>query len=107
MRIEVLFFEGCPNHGPTVQLVRDVTAAQGVDAELVEVEVRSPGEAARLRFRGSPTVLVDGVDAEPAAHTDLGTGFGCRIYTNGKGVPPRELLQAAVSRASGQSSGKF
>ena len=107
MRIEVLFFEGCPNHGPTVQLVRDVTAAQGVDAELVEVEVRSPGEAARLRFRGSPTVLVDGVDAEPAANVEHGIGLGCRIYTNGKGVPPRELLESAISGAGGQSSGKF
>ena len=107
MRIEVLFFEGCPNHGSTVQLVRDVTAAQGVDAELVEVEVRSPEEATRLRFLGSPTVRVDGVDAEPAAHADRDVGLGCRIYTNGTGVPPRELLEAAISRDGSESFNKL
>ena len=107
MRIEVLFFEGCPNHGPTVQLLRDVTAAQGVGADLAEVEVRSPEEAARLRFLGSPTVLVDGVDAEPAAHADRGIGLCCRIYSDGTGVPPRELLEAAISRAGRESFEKL
>ena len=63
--VEVLFFDGCPNHEPTVQLVRDVVAALGVAAELREVTVESAEDAEALRFLGSPSVRVNGRDIEP------------------------------------------
>ncbi len=46
-------------------------------------------------------------DAEPAAHADRDVGLGCRIYTNGTGVPPRELLEAAISRDGSESFNKL
>ena len=39
MRIEILYFEGCPNHTPTVELVKRVIADLGVPADIEEVEV--------------------------------------------------------------------
>ncbi len=35
-------------------------------------------EAERLRFRGSPTILIDGVD--PFAEEEAPFGLSCRIY---------------------------
>ncbi len=80
MRIQVLYFEGCPNHLPTVDLARHVVAELGLDAEVEEVEVTSGDDAVGLRFLGSPTVLVDGADIEPAARDRSDFGFSCRTY---------------------------
>lgn len=95
MNVRVLYFVGCPNHAPAVELVRDVVAKLGVEAEVVEVEVTNPADAERLRFLGSPTILVDGVDIEPAARDRADFGFSCRTY-DGQGTPPREMLAAAL-----------
>lgn len=60
MQIDVLYFEGCPNHEPTTALVRDVVKSLGLDATVRQVEVRDADEAKRLRFFGSPTIHVNG-----------------------------------------------
>lgn len=93
--VEVLYFEGCPNHQQTSQLARDVVAELGVDATVEEVEVKTLEDAVRLRFLGSPNVHVDGVDIEPAARSSRAYGFACRTYGQAA-VPPRELLVAAL-----------
>jgi hypothetical protein len=46
----------------------------GVRARLETVVVQPAGEAEECRFRGSPTVLVDGVDIEPEAFHGIGFG---------------------------------
>ncbi len=33
MKIDVLYFEGCPNHHPIIELAKAVVADMGVDAE--------------------------------------------------------------------------
>ncbi len=67
--VEVLFFDGCPNHGPAVDLAKEVVADLVPDVQVEEVEVRDAEDAARLRFLGSPTIRVDGMDIEPEART--------------------------------------
>ena len=95
MRVDVLFFDGCPNHPPAVELVRDVAEELGLDVEIGEVEVRDQAEAETLRFLGSPSIRVDGVDVEPASRTRTEYAFACRTY-RGAGLPPREMLIAAM-----------
>ncbi len=101
MKVQVLYFTGCPNHIPTVDLARQVIAEIGLDAEIEEVEVASGDDAAQLRFLGSPTVLVNGVDIEASARTRMDFGFSCRTY-DGLGVPPRALMVAAVEFAAAE-----
>jgi hypothetical protein len=67
MTIQILYFEGCPNHLPTVARVKEVVARLGREVQIEEVEVTSPEDAASKRFLGSPTVLVNGVDIDPRA----------------------------------------
>lgn len=97
--IEILFFAGCPNHEPTVNLAREVLSELGVDAEIREVAVETPKEAEAHRFVGSPTVRVNGKDIEPDALDRRDFGLSCRMYRGG-GVPPKELLLEAVREAS-------
>jgi copper chaperone CopZ len=95
MKVQVLYFEGCPNHEPAVALARQVIADLGVDASVGVVEVKGADDAERMRFLGSPTVIVDGVDIEPCARNRTDFGFCCRTY-NGKGIPPRKLFEDAL-----------
>ena len=95
--IEVLYFEGCPNHERTLLLANDVLSELGLDADIQEVEVRTPEDAERLRFIGSPSVRVDGKDIEPGAENRNDYALSCRIYSDG-GLPARELLVAAFGR---------
>ncbi len=95
-KIEVFFFEGCPNHSPAVELVRDVVQRIAPDARIHEIAVRDDREAERLRFLGSPTIRVDGVDIEPEAEARTDYAMSCRTY-GGSGVPPRQLLEAALA----------
>ena len=39
MKIEVLYFDGCPNHKPAIERVQELLREQGVSAELLEVNV--------------------------------------------------------------------
>lgn len=98
MHIQVLYFEGCPNHAPTVSLVRDVITDLGLEARIEEIELTRPEDAERLRFLGSPTVQVNGTDIDPSAASRSDYSVSCRIY-NGSGVPPRDLLVTACQKA--------
>lgn len=96
MKIDVLYFEGCPNHEPALDLVRAVVRELGVDAVLNEIEIRSPEDVTRLAFLGSPTIRVNGQDIEPARRGDENYAMSCRRYGD-SGVPPRELLIESLS----------
>jgi hypothetical protein len=82
-----------------VERVRDVVQAKGLDAEIYEVEVRSEAEAQRLRFLGSPTVRIDGMDIEPSAPDQTEFSLSCRMY-GGSGIPASEIVARALSRAN-------
>ena len=43
MHIEILYFEGCPNHVPTADLVKRVIADLGVPVNIDEVELTGRG----------------------------------------------------------------
>ena len=102
MRVEILYFSGCPNHAPAVDCVRAVLAQEDTQAEMVEVEVRDVATAQRIGFLGSPTIRVDGQDVELAARAERAFGLSCRTYIDGgrrAGVPPPEWIRAAVREA--------
>jgi hypothetical protein len=107
MKVEVLYFAGCPNHNPTLELVRDVLREEGTRAEVVQVEVKDEATAQAMGFLGSPTIRINGRDVESAAPAAPAFGMSCRTYMDGglrTGVPPREWIRAAVreERRSGQ-----
>lgn len=104
-QIDILYFDGCPNHQPTAELVREVVRTLGVDATIREVEVRDADEAARLRFFGSPTVQINGQDIDPSVRSQGDYAFSCRMYGR-SGSPPRALVEQALQQGMpGGSSG--
>jgi hypothetical protein len=103
MKIELLYFSSCPNHAQARALVEETVRKRSVPAELVLTEVSSPEEATERHFLGSPTIRVNDVDIDPTARSSDDFGLKCRLYHDGNhltGVPPRELLERALSEAS-------
>ena len=79
-RVEILYFEGCPNHEPARALVDRLAGELRVEPEIELIQVADPEAAVKLRFLGSPTVRVNGVDVEPGAEERRDFAFSCRIY---------------------------
>jgi len=102
VKIEIITFAGCPHSEATLQRTLEVLSALGANAEVGEVEVRDDVDAARLRFPGSPTIRIDGVDIEPGAESRSPGVLSCRMY-GGSGVPSRDLLAGAIARAAARS----
>jgi len=97
VRVEVQYTRGCPHAREFLERVRQATVAVGQPVELVEVLVEDAAHAGRLRFRGSPTVLINGVDLERAPEIP-DAGLGCRLYIGG--LPAVESLRAAIQMAT-------
>jgi hypothetical protein len=102
-RVEILYFEGCPNHGPTRALVERVATGLGMQPEIELVEVADAEAAVALHFLGSPTVRVDGVDVEPGAEERCDFAYSCRIYGGQDGVaeqPDESWIRDALAEAA-------
>jgi hypothetical protein len=103
VNVEVLYFDGCPNHGELLPRLRDLMRRAGVSTE-IELRAITDHEAAlRERFLGSPTVRVDGRDVEPAADRRSDFGMKCRLYRGGdrvSGQPADEWIEQALLRAA-------
>src|SRR5260370_21884125 len=99
MKVEILYFEGCPNHRPAAERVHAVLHEEGIFAEIAEIEVPNEEAARAVGFLGSPTIRVNGVDIEPSSRNAKETGFACRCYPGG--LPPTEMIRAALREAQG------
>jgi hypothetical protein len=99
MKIEVLYFDGCPNHEALLPRVREILMETGIAAEIDLRTVTSDEEAQRERFLGSPTIRVDGHDIELGAQRRTDYGVKCRLYptsTGLRGQPEEGWLLAAL-----------
>jgi hypothetical protein len=103
MKIEVLSFKNCPNLEDALAVIRSVAP----QATIEEIEIQTAQDAERMRFLGSPTIRMNGVDIEPSARSRTDYGLSCRTY-EGSGVPSRELVERALlaDDCCSHSSGK-
>jgi hypothetical protein len=100
--IEIRYIQDCPNHGPMTELVQRIADDLGISAVIHEREIRSPAEARRIRFRGSPSLLINGQDIEPDDDYAGPYSLSCRLY-GGAGLPSREMVEGAVLAAARRS----
>lgn len=99
IRVEVLYFDGCPNHEALLPRLRELMAEAGVDAPVALTRVTSAADAAHERFLGSPTLRINGDDVEPAANRRTDFGLKCRLYPTADGLRgrvPDDLVRAAL-----------
>ena len=82
LKIEIQHFEGCPNSAEMIMRVKEAIKKFTDQINYKEILVETPEEAERVKFRGSPTVLVNGIDLENMPEPKAGN-LACRYYKNG------------------------
>jgi hypothetical protein len=106
MKIEVLYFDGCPNHEPLLSRLRDLLAQSGVVTDVGLRRVESVEAAERERFLGSPTLRIDGQDVEAGAERRTDFGLKCRLFATPdglRGTPADEWVLDALARTAAES----
>ena len=102
MKIEVLYFDGCPNHETLLPHLRELLAGAEISSPIELVNVPDAAAAQRERFLGSPTLRVDGRDVEPGAELRTDFGLKCRLYRTEAGfvgVPLDDWVRDAIRRS--------
>ena len=103
MRIELLYFDGCPSYGELLPRLRELLASIGIEEEVQLRRVETEQDAERECFLGSPTVRVDGEDVDPTAENREDFGLECRLYRTEAGLvrlPPESWIRAKLDRLS-------
>ncbi len=99
MDVELQIVADCPNEAPATAMLRRQLDEVGAAATPIRrTVVTSPQQAADLRFAGSPTFLINGVD--PFAGTDRNAGLSCRMYPTSSGragIPEPADLRSAIA----------
>jgi len=89
------YFAGCPNWEVADQRLHALQAE--FDLTINHHRVETPEEAERVGFRGSPSLLIDGVN--PFATDDDPSGLACRVYDTPdgpQGAPSAEQLRRVL-----------
>ncbi len=101
MEIRLQYFEGCPHWKIAQDRLREALLAEDMaDVEPILERVETPEDAERLRFVGSPTILLDGRD--PFAGATVAFGLTSHVYQTPEGLagsPTPEQLRAALRAA--------
>jgi hypothetical protein len=75
VQIRVLCSEGCTNASPTFDLVKNVAQDLNIPVNIEMVTVGTQEQARELRFLGSPTVQIEGLDIDPSARGSMAFGL--------------------------------
>lgn len=102
MKVELLWFSDCPNHEAAETMLREVMAQYGVNDPVERVEVEDEATGEEVKFPGSPTIRINGVDVEPGFESPDEYAPRCRVYFTSEGLcglPERSRVEAAVGSA--------
>ena len=100
MDITRQYFDGCPNWTITAERL-DALAGELPGLTVTQQLIETPAEAEAAKFRGSPSVLLDGADLFPDSSAPV--GLARRIYSTlagPGGSPTLEQLRAALNRTA-------
>ncbi len=88
-RIKLLYSQGCSHVGAARYALRAALGRVGLPLHWDEEVVTRSEDPESERGRGSPTILINGVDVDPASS---GTGMHCRVYAGGQGAPSVDAI---------------
>ena len=102
--VEILYFDGCPNHQLAVALVERVSDELGLEPEIRLVAVTDAEAAKQPRFLGSPTIRVGGRDVDPHTRDRDHYALSCRVFRTDAGIvgrPDERWVRDALVREAG------
>ena len=102
MKIEILYFDGCPSWEGGLKNLESALQEEGLPASVEMVKVMDDDDAARLKFLGSPHFRVDGQDLWPEEREIY--LLSCRVYPTPagvKGFPTVAMLREQLKQFKG------
>ena len=96
MEIRFQYFDGCPNWQVTHERLEEAFRDRD-DVAVVMERVETSEEAAAVGFRGSPTILIDGIDPFGGPDDPIAGTLSCRVYRTPDGSPTAAQLRAALA----------
>jgi hypothetical protein len=102
MKIELLYFDGCPSWKTGLKNLEAALQEEGLSVPVEMVRVADDNEAARLKFLGSPHIRVDGQDLWPEERENY--SLSCRVYPTPDGVksfPTVAMLRGQLKQFKG------
>lgn len=93
MKIQLLYFDGCPNVDAARAALLEAMSAERIEAAVEEIDVTRPDAPASVRGWGSPTILIDGVDVTGAQKAGASS---CRLYAGG--APSVDAIRARLGQ---------
>lgn len=102
MKIQFYYFDGCPSHKPAYKNLEEVLLEKGISSEIESIRVNSTEDAERLKFKGSPSIRIDGKDIEGK---EEGYSYSCRVFEiegGLTGVPTKEFLSEKINILTGE-----
>ena len=102
VRATIQYFDGCPSWEDARSNLEAAAREVGADLDVSLQRVETDEDAERLRFVGSPTILLDGRD--PFAGAGAQPALACRVYATPEGLAgsPTVAQLIAALRASPQ-----
>jgi len=93
VKLQFQYFEGCPNHEKLYKNLMEAISGLEDKIELEEILVEDDETAKKVKFRGSPTLLINGEDFENLPAPEEPT-LACRFYP--KGIPTTEVIRERI-----------
>jgi len=93
IQIEFQHFDGCPNSPKLWKNLAKAIAGLEDRIEMSIINIDTPEKAMQYRFRGSPSLLINGSDFENAPEPQV-FALSCRYYPNG--LPPIDLIRDKI-----------
>ncbi len=104
MKIEFLYFEGCPNHEAALTNLKDALSETKIDEKIEIINIEKPENVTKHRFLGSPSIRINNRDLEIAEDESTEYSMRCRRYKNGdaiEGFPSKELIKMILAITQG------
>ena len=94
-QIKIIFqhFHGCPNGPKLLENLKQAIKGIEEKVNIVEQIIDTPELAMNYKFRGSPTILINGEDIEGMSVPET-PQLSCRFYPNG--IPTTESIQKRI-----------
>ena len=102
MNIELLYFDGCPSHVQAEDILRQALEETHSQAEIEKIDITDEQMAIDLRFLGSPSIRINGIDVDPVARDSTSFSRKCRIYQTDEGIrgwPSKKMVTETIHEA--------
>ncbi len=102
MKLELLHFDGCPNHETALTNLKEVLSEAGIKDEIEIINIEKSEDVIKHRFLGSPSIRINNKDLEITEDGATEYSMRCRRYKNGdmmEGFPSKELIRMSLAKA--------